>query len=278
MPDGPICTVCAGRQGSALVDAALAVFRCPSCGHMFTVLSDDKQEKYGADYYSKKHENWFAHPNIGLFNSIIAWVDRFFADKPVALLDVGSGDGAFLEYFKTNRSDARLYGIDVNQNAGDGVVYLKGDFCAYQFDREFDALTGLMVIEHVADPGSFVKKINAVLKSEGIVYLTTINNGSLIYRLARILKKIGIRGPFERLYDHHHLQHYTNGSLRMLMERNGFTVLSRKNHNFPVSAIDVPDNFFLLKMIYRLGIVTLFVISKLFGGEINQTIICKKAN
>ena len=105
--------------------------------------------------------------------------------------------------------------------------------------------------------------------------MNTVNAGGVLYALARLLRRIGFRGPFVRLYDKHHLEHYNTRSLRKLFELEGYRVISHRTHNFPVKALDVPEGKRWLAFVYRLGIVSLFLCTSFFGG-VHQTLICRK--
>ena len=104
---------------------------------------------------------------------------------------------------------------------------------------------------------------------------STVNASGALYSLARFLRRIGVRGPFERLYDKHHLEHYKTASLRALFELEGYRVVSHRVHNFPLKALDVPEGSKLLALVYRVGIACAFFLTALQGG-VHQTIICQK--
>ena len=133
-----------------------------------------------------------------------------------------------------------------------------------------------MVIEHINNPVLFVEKVFHILKPNGLVVLNTINSGALIHYIARLLKAFSFRGAFDRLYSHHHLQHYNNKSLANLVKDGGFEIISHKNHNFPLKSVDLPKTNTLIKWIYVSGVAIVFCITNLFGGGLCQTIICKK--
>ncbi len=137
-------------------------------------------------------------------------------------------------------------------------------------------ICALHIIEHLDGPHLIVKKNSAVLESGGVVMLTTINNNSLMYGVVRLLNKIGIHVAHDRLYHRHHLNHYTNQSLRVLMEMNNYDVLLQRNHNYPIRAVDVPQSYFVIEKLYLFAVWVIFLLSALSGNEIHQTIICKK--
>ena len=53
----------------------------------------------------------------------------------------------------------------------------------------------------------------------------TVNESSLLYWLARGMRHVGFRAAFERLDSRHHVHHFTEASLKLLLESRGMTVV-----------------------------------------------------
>ena len=192
-------------------------------------------------------------------------------------MDVGCGNGDFLKFFANYRKKTALYGVDIARLFEDAnISFMHGDFNTMELKQNFDVVTSLMAIEHMENPVLFTKNIFSALGREGIAVVATINSNGLIYRLADLLKALGIMGPYDRLYDHAHLQHYTNASLKKLLENCGFEILLQRNHNFPLAALDVPKSNAVLEAVYRAGVAAVFTLTAVFGGGMMQTIICRK--
>jgi 2-polyprenyl-3-methyl-5-hydroxy-6-metoxy-1,4-benzoquinol methylase len=256
-------------------DEPLSIYRCLDCGHVLTLIPTGEQERYSEEYFGDTHQNWFKHPDTKLFDGIIKELDLMNASGKT-LLDVGCGRGDFLRYAHSKHVKTRMCGIDITLNQEKGIEFLQGDFSTYSFESQFDFIVSTMVIEHMDDPTTFVRKIYDCLKPGGTVFLTTINSGAIMHHNARLFKSLGIRVVYDRLYDHHHLQHYTNDSLARLMKDGGITIFVQKNHNFPLSGLDLPKSNRLVQWIYLLGVSVIFSFSNVFGGGLCQTIICRK--
>ena len=103
------------------------------------------------------------------------------------LLDVGCGMGQLLETAKDEGWDAR--GIDLSDAAiqlcrGRGLSAFKTDFFDGSLDEQcFDVIVMSELIEHVPSPQRFLKRVEALLAPDGVLYLTTPNFGSLARRL-----------------------------------------------------------------------------------------------
>ena len=110
----------------------------------------------------------------------------------------------------------------------------------------------------------------------GVIVVNTINNESLVYRVARFLSKLGFPASHDRLYDHHHLQHYTNKSLKRLLEMENLKVVKVNNHNYKMKALDVPKSNKLIMGVYRIMVALMFFVSKPLNLGHHQTLYCKK--
>lgn len=273
------CPVCHGSDKAILVEGRLNIYSCGSCRHTFTDLAETRREVYDEDYFLKTHKVWFNNPNYGLFDFIYKKILKLSRQKRLRLLDVGCGKGDFLKYIACKQLNAELFGVDLIANQYPGVQFIKGDI--YDLENpgpgaKFDVISSLAVIEHVGNPNLFIQRLNNLLETGGLLFIMTVNNNSLIYRLARLLNKAGIRVAHDRLYSFHHLQHYTNQSLKRLMETNGFSVLLNINHNYPMKAVDVPEGSFLVMKMYKFCVRLIFLLSVPFRCGIYQTMICKK--
>ena len=81
--------------------------------------------------------------------------------------------------------------------------------------NSFDAITLWDVLEHMADPIAVLKKAARLLRPGGILALNVPNIESLIAKL------MGSRWP---LLLTEHLYYFSPSSLRLLLERSGFSV------------------------------------------------------
>ncbi len=270
------CPVCGEAGKTFLMEKRLNLFSCGNCSHTFTV-NPKRVEDYGEKYFTDTHKNWFENENKKLFDFICAEAKRLAEKKEIRLLDIGCGNGAFLKHAAEKNPKAELHGIDLIENSYPGINFIKGDFLKARIGKKFDAATAITVIAHIGEPKKFAGKLNSLLKPGGIAFITTVNTGSLLYRTARALNRLGFRKPFDRVYDFHHLNHYSNHSLKTLMEGNGFRVLSQKNHGHPLKALDVPAGGIVSGAVYMLSVYLIFILAGPLGMGKLQTIVCRKA-
>jgi 2-polyprenyl-3-methyl-5-hydroxy-6-metoxy-1,4-benzoquinol methylase len=143
----------------------------------------------------------------------------FFDLESTTVLDVGCAAGALLAMLKDR--GWTVYGVEISG--------LQAAFCRERgldvstlpleennFPCQcFDAVLASHVIEHLNNPKSFVREAGRILKSKGRLYITTPNIAGLQGRL------FGSRWR-SAIFDHLYL--FSVRTLRMLLEKEGFTV------------------------------------------------------
>ena len=160
------------------------------------------------------------------------------------VFDLGSGDGRILELFeKAGVHKNNLFGVELNSEAGQkacnkGYQVFKGLFEEMPLPRQkMDIVIINQVIEHSSDPMLLLKKVFSMMSSQGVVIIETVNCDSLDYYL------------FSKSYwgGYHIPRHWTlfdRETLSYAMEKEGFTIISKKNMLSPVFWILSFHNFF----------------------------------
>ena len=100
--------------------------------------------------------------------------------------------------------------------------------------RQHDAAVSLAAIEHLEDVHAFVGQLRKLCILCGLIIIMTLNDRSILYDLARRLFKLGWQGPLVRLYDKHHINHFSVHSLECLVANAGLAIARRVLHNAPL--------------------------------------------
>ncbi len=269
------CPICYNKN-TYLKNARMSLYKCDACDHTFTIIPKDEEEPYNENYFIETHKNWFANPDTPLFEYCLNVIKEFLKGKKIKMLDVGCGTGSFLKHIHKIDPSMDLTGMDFVTNESPGIKFIAADFLTWDVPEKYNAITNFMVIEHVPDPHLFVKKMHDALTDDGILIVNTIHNNSIIYKLARALNGVGFSVAHDRLYDHHHLQHYSNQSLKKVIEMEGMEVFKIRNHNYKLKAVDVPSNNPVVSGIYKFATLVLFGLSKPFNAGHHQTLFCRK--
>jgi len=273
---GPNCAICYKNEAVTLEDVNLGLYRCGECGHVFKNIPKESQEKYSEAYFLDEHKNWFNNPDYLLFESIFNDISKLKGGGRLKILDAGCGKGDFLKYLRKQNPQFELYGIDLTENEHPGIRFIKGDILGDEIRTRFDVICNLAVIEHIDDPYLFIERLKSLLNPDGIIFTVTDNDDSMIYGLARLLKNLGINAAYNRLYSSHHLQCFSNKSLKTLIETNGLDLIKQRNHNHPVEAVDYPQASPVITAAYMLMVRLIFLFSTIFNNGILQTAVCKE--
>lgn len=152
--------------------------------------------------------------------------DMFLDDlKPGKLLDVGCGDGKFLNRMKPH--GWAVDGVDFDSKAianakiKYGLDLHCGDLHGVKFaDQTFDAVTMSHVIEHLPDPLKLLQELWRILKTGGRLVVTTPNSAGFGHQKFGAYW-FGIDPP-------RHLKIYSPRTLRSCAERIGFKEIKTK--------------------------------------------------
>lgn len=134
------------------------------------------------------------------------------------VLDIGCSNGVFLDLF----AGSETWGVEPSGSGNvakkKGHKIIKDYFEKAKLSKDYFNLVVLNhTLEHMDNPKQVLKKIDTVLKDEGIVFIDVPNHGSLSSKL------LGKRWPY--LLPLEHKSQFTKESLTKLLEDTGFKVL-----------------------------------------------------
>ena len=226
---------------------------CSSCGLYYLNPFPTKKEInsfYGANYYYDSYVNdgVFAKKSLLFFESI----KKYLPKKGISL-DVGCSKGFLAYFFKRNGFDA--YGIDLSKNA---CVYAKKigvkafplDLLSFNFNKKFDVITLIDLLEHVDNPIKLLKKANSLLNDNGVIIISTPNIKSFYSKLSKD-NWVGFDLPF-------HLTYFSKDSILFALKNAGFDNNLVTTDSFNLISIEgllrTNLNFFFGKILDYVGL------------------------
>lgn len=224
------CPICGSDQRARTFEPD--VERCEACACYFrnprpTQADIQRSYDYGANY-----TNW-AQMDPAVRRGM--WDLRLQRLLPVAkpggsLLDVGAGDGYFLDLakdagFVTVGTELSETGANLARERGHEI--LLGQLLGIDFQtRTFDVITLWHVLEHLPDPGKAMARVHSLLKPGGIFALAVPNEENQLFRhrcgLLKVANPLGVMTWGAEI----HLTHFQPATLRGVLRRAGFEVLS----------------------------------------------------
>lgn len=188
------------------------------------------------EYYNRY---WKKAEKGGSFNDQPSWdkenfmwhLDFFKKYIGKSVLDIGSGDGTFLNYIiKNNPNIKNSIGIDISKEA---VDIANKKYCHLKFqqssieklkfkDNSFDTVFAIEVLEHLLDIDKNLCEINRVLEKDGVLCVTTTD--------FNLLKKIVLAFFWDKFFypNTPHIRFFTKKTLKSICKKNGFKLIGYK--------------------------------------------------
>jgi len=223
--------------------------RCRRCGHVYL-----NPRPRSADLGVIYPPNYYAYG--GASNPIVAPLRRrwergkvrlyreLVGEGPRRILDVGCGDGRFLEILRASGApEWRLEGVEIDARAAaaceaKGFRARVGRVEELRDEEGFDAVVMLQLIEHVEDPVAICRRVFELLRPGGHFIVETPNLDGLDYR--------AFRG---RCWGHYHFPRHWNlfstELLHRMLREQGFEI-ARTEYLISTSAWTISlHNYFL---------------------------------
>lgn len=192
---------------------------CPACDLLYSTPLPQKEyltRGYEEASYDSSEEAHYAAETYAQLLSVFA---AQLPDRHGAL-DIGAGDGAFLEQLLEYGFDD-VVGVEPSRApiaaAMENIKPLikEGIFTGADFaPGSFSLVTCFQTLEHVYDPLTMTKEVYLLLKSGGAAFFICHNRRAMSARL------LGRKSP---IFDIEHLQLFSPESARFLLEKTGFT-------------------------------------------------------
>jgi glycosyltransferase involved in cell wall biosynthesis/SAM-dependent methyltransferase len=211
--------------------------QCSGCGLVF--LSPRPAVGAIQEFYRKEYDQAYGRVEGGpdrmpVFRSVARHLHRH-RRPPGRLLDVGCGDGHFLELCR--EAGWTTFGLEVSREAAErglrrGITMLPHDWMdrkpspgrSPEPDKDrFDVIALVNVLETVADPAAALKTLRAALAHDGLMIIR-VGNGAFHLFLRRPLGWLG--GRYQQAF---HLFVYTPRALAHLLRAAGLEPVSVRN-------------------------------------------------
>ena len=200
---------------------SLDLFQCKFCDLVQLSKIPSLKDMYGPQYgYKTSVSGLMVNHLKKKFN----WIKRLkILKKKPNVLDIGSNDGTFLNFFTKYDKRINLIGMDPSANAFSGsynkkikvvVDFFKNQSVRkYLKDTKFSVITSFAMFYDVEDPNEFCKNISKVLEKNGIWVLEFSYFPLLLKNLT---------------YDqicHEHVVYYTLNTFNKILNRNNLKIV-----------------------------------------------------
>lgn len=171
------------------------VQRCQACQGLFTDGSGfTSLAAYYKDAYPPVYHKTFSDGrdgDAGTNPGVADVLEKLFAERKgtVTVLDVGCGNGGFLNYLRSK--GFAVAGVEINENAAAyckahyGIEVFNGPLELWETSQLFDVITMLGTIEHLINPTKTLSVAVKLLKPGGILVFDYPDLDSVEYKLVK---------------------------------------------------------------------------------------------
>jgi 2-polyprenyl-3-methyl-5-hydroxy-6-metoxy-1,4-benzoquinol methylase len=272
MDEARLCPVCSAEGMPVMHLPQADVYRCRSCGHAFSENVTDPSDVYDESYFTEKHRNYFMNPDVELYRKIVLNIRKYGPENP-RIIDIGCGTGSFLKYLDS-QGFHNLTGLDLVVGRHDRIRFIQADILQHKPDEKYDVAVSIANIEHIKDIKKYMETVCGLLEKDGLFIVMTVDEGSIMYLLSRALYRCGISFAAQRLYESHHVNHFTRKSLKKISRLYSFESIEKFSKNFPLRSVDLPKD--ALAPFLKGAVFSVFLLSSFAGKELLQTQIFRK--
>lgn len=157
------------------------------------------------------------------------------------ILDIGCGEGAFLQFVK-EQTGAETWGIEVvkevaekaNARADNILIGKIEDVLSLIPDHYFDCITFNDVLEHLIEPLEVLKMIKTKLTPKGII-IASVPNVRYFFNLYGLVIKKDWKYEDTGILDSTHLRFFTKKSMKRMFEEADYTLINHVGINKVIS-------------------------------------------
>lgn len=234
----PICPVCSATDNLEWgTTSAHIMFECRVCGVVFFDRTKFELHDYQTYYeytdtWDSARVQWELKIRRGAFTKQLAQIGRYVEGR--RLLDIGAGPGYLCHVAKAAGWEA--CGIELSEKAVRigkqflNVDYIDRDEAA---DESFDVITCYHVLEHMAEPDSFIRKLHSKLKPNGVLAIHVPHREPLSFSIRNHLRRLKNKDAerLSQLYVPEHISGFTPESLVAALSLFGFQTLMVKTRS-----------------------------------------------
>jgi len=218
----------------SITGETFALWRCAACDFLFT--QDPPAPLQAGRYY--EGEEYISHSDNqkGIVNKLYHRARDFMLGQKhrlverkapgKRLLDYGTGTGYFTDYMV--RQGYAAEGVEIDEKARAygsekfGIKISAPESLFHDFTAEsFDAITLWHVLEHLYDPGRYLKRFLELLSDRGVLIIAVPNHKS---------KDAAAFGAEWAAYDvPRHLWHFSPATMRRMVGQAGFRVTETRH-------------------------------------------------
>jgi 2-polyprenyl-3-methyl-5-hydroxy-6-metoxy-1,4-benzoquinol methylase len=280
----PACRACHATAATprARLDG-YAVYRCASCGLVYSDLPDERiPELYDEDYYREEFGPYFSalfgeSDDALLRERFGHYLDVLDAHVPAGrIVDVGCAAGLFLDVARARGWD--VHGVEISEYAASiarerhDLAVETGDVTDVALEPgSFDVVAMLDMLEHAPDPVAALRHVRPLIAPGGALLLVLPNDRNLVTWVAMLAYRLSggrLRRPAEGVHQVYHLSYFTPATIRRVLESARFEVLQIEPDETVQALLNEGP-------VVRLGIRFLFALARVLGLQNKMVVVAR---
>ncbi len=226
-----VCPICSGKVQQKL---ETDLWRCFKCKYWFSSFTTNPvQLQQHSTLLEPQRQRALKHLREKNYRQIIRVLSSIRSLEKKKLCDVGCSYGWFLQVAEEHGIDT--LGIEPEESIAliaqtEGNTVRIGYFPdCLRPDEQFDIIIFNDVFEHLPNPKDAIQSCYRYLSTKGLVVINAPSSKGLFFRLACLLRRIGIKLPLNRLWQRSfhspHLSYFNPQNLTRVMEDNKFCLI-----------------------------------------------------
>jgi 2-polyprenyl-3-methyl-5-hydroxy-6-metoxy-1,4-benzoquinol methylase len=227
------CPICGMEPVRFAVDhQGFHLCRCPECRLEFVnprpVFDELRSKVYNEEYFPPS--SMAREPDLSRryqFSRQLRTLQKF-SKKKGRLLDVGCGDGSFLEF--AQQAGWTVTGMDIRLSREARELscrLMEGRLGQIDLEpRSFDVIRFNHVLEHTQNPMAELERSRQLVAENGLIFISVPNLAGISAWLKSFQSRFHLKSHRWRHYAAiHHLWYFTPASLKALVEKAGLRTL-----------------------------------------------------
>jgi 2-polyprenyl-3-methyl-5-hydroxy-6-metoxy-1,4-benzoquinol methylase len=219
------------QEYGTLPEEKVSYFECGLCEVIFAspMFTNRLNEIYPPNYYAYSDSSYNMLYKFKYFIDRIQ-IRKLFVDdldRELRVLDIGGGTGALStevkKSFRKSRVETHIVDLDESARTAaqlNGHYFHLSKFENFTYDKKFDLILGLNILEHVEDPVLFLSNCRNLLSDSGKLIIQTPNYKSVDGFLFRRRYWGGLHSP-------RHFVIYSFKSLRKTLNSLNFKIIKQ---------------------------------------------------
>ncbi len=208
---------------------------CIACGSSISRSGSDIYQCKNCSFLSSSFKPGFGTGVDGLeelrvsnFELLLDVIEDLAPLAGSHVLEIGCSKGWFLNAARARNAivhgvEPEVINAEIARQSGHNVEI--GLFPEFPKNKgPFDLIIFNDVFEHIPEPLEALVSVQSLLKQGGLVVFNIPSSYGTLYRIASLLNRIGISGPFDRLWQKGmaspHVSYFSPTTLKMFVENN----------------------------------------------------------